>query len=220
MKVHYLISNPFLYNLCKIFFWDELIEFPNDNLSPKTKVQSNPSSPLVKRLNWNGKAEPINKTYTIGDKEDIIKFIKGIIKKSPFLIEYFRRQNLTKQKIIEKLDDKSEAIPGYPNNLKFLEPILESLQLTSETMVRRENRDCIGVFIGKEGKEKEISRLKEEMEILHKREIRHMGTIRELERKNYDLESQLSHMQLKNHLLQELINKSRGVCLKSLWYRK
>jgi len=87
-------------------------------------------------------------------------------------------------------------------------------------MVRRENRDCIGVFIGKEGKEKEISRLKEEMEILHKREIRHMGTIRELERKNYDLESQLSHMQLKNHLLQELINKSRGVCLKSLWYRK
>ena len=44
---------------------------------------------------------------------------------------------------MEKLDDKGEEIPGYPNNLKFLEPILESLQLTSETMVRSKDGDCL-----------------------------------------------------------------------------
>ena len=47
-----------------------------------------------------------------------------------------------------------------------------------------------------------------------------MGTIRELERKNYDLESQLSHMQLKNHLLQELIDKSRGFGFEEFGYRE
>lgn len=49
--------------------------------------------------------------------------------------------------------------------------------------------------------------MKRQLATCKRREERHLNIIKELEHKNFDLETQLNHVQMKNHLLEETLTK-------------